>query len=98
MNTVTVRGVLKTCPATGARKWAGYVSEDTEVPAGLVAASIEVLDPEDQTGNRWILAVSEPLTPLDSATLDALAQGDAVRLAKSKLTDADLAALGLTRE
>lgn len=97
MQTVTVRGVLRTCECTGVKKFAGYVAEGVVVPEPLIETPVLVLDPEDNTGNRWILAFPDAVGVLSEGDLTTLASEEPHRQAVSKLTDAELTALGLTR-
>ena len=97
MQKITVRGILKSS-CTGGKTWAGYVSEAEEVPAGLVETPVEVLDPEDGSGNVWVLAHPDGIPLLASQDLTDLSASEVARAAKAKLTDEELAALGLTRD
>ena len=98
MQKVTIFGVLQSSSTTfGAKEWAGWALEETVIPEGLVKTPVEVLDPEDSSGDRWVLANPDPLVLLDEAALAAVSEGELARIAKSKLTDAELAAIGVTR-
>lgn len=96
MVVTTVNGVLKHCSTTGSLIFVGYTTEES-VP-GLVISPVSVLDPEDATDTRWVLAMPTSIGLLDTAALEALSDGEITRIALAKLTDAEVAALGLTRE
>lgn len=92
---VTLNGVLKT-EANNSKSWVGYTTE----PAieGLLITPVDMLDPEDGTANRWVLACPTPVTLLGNTALDALKEGELRRATLAKLSDEEVAALGLTRE
>lgn len=95
MQKVTVNGVLKT-QCDGSRVWAGYTTEEA-VP-GLHVAPVDMLDPEDATDARWVLANPEPVHLLTIQELETLSAGELRRSTLAKLTDAELASIGVTRE
>lgn len=92
---VTLNGVVKT-EADGSKTWAGYTTE-TSVP-GLVVTPVDMLDPEDSTDTRWVLAFPTAVHLLSAQDLEDLQQGELRRATIAKLTDSELEALGLTRE
>lgn len=94
----TVLGVLECCARTGTNLFAGYVNDDDTLPEGTRTTPVEVLDPEDGSGELWILAVTTPITHLDTTELEDVIAKDVARKAKAKLTDEELSALGLTRD
>lgn len=94
MQRVTLYGVIKT-EADGSKSWAGYTTE-TSVP-GLVVTPVDMLDPEDGSDNRWVLAFPTAVQSLDSAALETLKDGELRRATLAKLSDAELAVLGLIR-
>jgi hypothetical protein len=92
---VTLYGVLKT-EANGARTWAGYTTEPTI--EGLIVQAVDMLDPEDGTANRWVLAAPSAVTLLSEEAITALKAGEKRRATIAKLTNEELEALGLSRE
>lgn len=96
MLVTTVNGVLRHCSLTGNLVLAGYTTE--EAVSGLVVSPLSALDPEDATDARYALAQVEPLHLLDTNALTALSAGEVRRLAVAKLTDAELATLGVERD
>jgi len=95
MQKVTVNGVLKT-EANGQRSWAGYTTESSV--EGLLVSPVDMLDLEDGSDERWVLAAPAPVPLLDQTALDDLRAGELRRATIASLTDAQLEALGLTRE
>ena len=91
----TVNGVLKHCATTGALVFAGYTKE--KAIEGLNVSPVAVYDPEDGSDNRWVLTMDTPIAPLTAPEIDTLRTGEAARIALAKLTDEEVAALGLTR-
>lgn len=92
---VTLKGVLKT-EANGARTWVGYTNEENI--EGLQIYPIDMLDPEDGTDNRWVLAAPEAVTLLTETDINNLKAGELRRATLAKLSDSEITALGLTRE
>jgi hypothetical protein len=97
MQKITVRGIVKACPYSG-RTWAGYVAEGVVVPGNLTETPVEVLDPQDGSGNYWVLAHPVTIGLIDGAGLTALSANELRRQTIAKLSDAELTSLGLTRE
>lgn len=96
MVVTTVNGVLKHCSQTGNLVFVGYTTE--AAVAGLTVSPVQVLDPEDESGDRWVLAMSTSIGLLDTTALNTLRDGEARRIALAKLADAEVTILGLTRE
>ena len=96
MQVRTVNGVLKHCATTGTLTWCGYTT--AESIAGLTVSPVSVLDPEDGSGNVYVLAMTGPLSLLDETAATALVAGEARRQVVAKLSDAELALLSITRE
>ena len=96
MVVTTVNGVLKHCSSTGNLIFVGYTTE--AAVSGLTVSPVTVIDMEDSTSNRWVLAMPTSIGLLDTAELDTLRDGEARRVALAKLTDAEVALLALTRE
>ena len=96
MQKIVVRGVCRT-NADGSRPFVGYLPADSEPPEGLMSCMCEMIDPEDGTPSYWVLAGCDRVPLLTPEDIDDLRSGEVARLAKAKLTDAELAALGLTR-
>lgn len=92
---VTLNGVLKT-EANGTRSWAGYTTES--VVEGLVVTPVDMLDPEDGSNSRWVLAFPTSVSLLDETALESLRDGELRRATLAKLTDVEVSALGLVRE
>jgi len=97
MQKVTVRGVYRTEP-NGSTTVVGYLPAESPAPEGLTSHPMEMVDPEDETPTFWVLACCDRVPLLDTEALDALRDGELARQVKAKLTDAELTALGLTRE
>jgi hypothetical protein len=57
-----------------------------------------VLDPEDESGNVYVLMTNGPISLLDETAVTALVAGEARRQVVAKLSDAELALLSITRE
>lgn len=93
---VTLNGVLKTEANNNSKSWVGYTTESAI--EGLIVTPVDMLDPEDGTANRWVLACPIAITLLDNTDLDALKEGELRRATLAKLSDEELAALGLKRE
>lgn len=97
MQVQTVKGILQTT-AHGGYQFAGWVSDETTIPEGVRTSPVQVLNLEDNTTNRWVIAMNDPIAQLDTTALNTIAEGEVARAAKAKLTDEELAALGLTRD
>lgn len=96
MQVVSVKAILKT-ESNGTRTWVGWAEESTPVPEGLQTGILSAIDMQDASGERWLL-ISPTATPLfDEAALVALGNGECSRIARSKLSDKELAELGLSR-
>jgi hypothetical protein len=91
----TIRVVLETCPITGVQKIMGYTNEEST--GVLQSYPMDAINPEDGTTGRYILAVPTAVPLLDAAALTAAADENARHVALAKLTDEDLAVLGLSR-
>jgi hypothetical protein len=94
---VTIQGVLRTCPKTGARIWAGWTTEET-APEGLLLSPVDALEPGDGSTVRWLLMGSAAVPQLDAAAMATMSADEPRRCAVAKLSDAELATTGLTRE
>jgi hypothetical protein len=94
-----VVGVLQKCSRSGGDLVVGYIEAETTPPEGTrTLPDLEVLDPEDGSNTAWILAFPVPVPLLSEQDMTDILAGEAARRAKAKLTDADLDALGLTRD
>ena len=96
MQVVSVKAIMKT-ESDGTLTWIGWTNEEN-IPEGLRSATLDALDMQDASGNRWLLATPTIAGLLDAAALTALSDGELRRIALSKLCDAELAALSLSRE
>lgn len=96
MQVVSVKAIMKT-ESNGTLTWIGWTTEES-IPEGLRSATLDALDMEDASGNRWLLAAPAIAGFLDAAALTTLSEGELRRVALSKLCDAELAALSLSRE
>lgn len=96
MRVIPVTAILRT-NTDGIQAWVGWVQNDTAVPESLMTARFDALDLEDGSNMVWLLAVPQSV-PLFDVTAMANLEGDEVRCkAISKLTDVELASLGLVR-
>jgi hypothetical protein len=77
-------------------EFAGFVEDDVEIPAGINAFPMNVLDLED--GQFYILAGSDPVRALSADAVQTLGAEESKRKALSHLTDEDVVALGTSRE
>ena len=81
----------------GQQCYCGTIGLEDATPEGLKAYELDVIDPEDDTG-VYILAWPTILTTLTPEEIVVIQDGETQRIAKSKLTDAELTSLGLTRD
>ena len=81
----------------GQQCYCGTIGLEDPTPDGLKAYELDVVDPEDDTG-VYVLAWPTILVPLTSEEITTIQDGEIQRIAKSKLSDAELTSLGLTRD
>jgi hypothetical protein len=97
MRVVTITSILKT-ECDGRRSWVGWVKEGVEIPQGVQTATLDALDLEDGSNELWLLAFPTAVTLFNEDDVTRLRDGESRRCALAKLTDADLEAIGLSRE
>lgn len=91
----TVKVVLETCSTTGGGRIVGYTTEEST--GSLQSYPMDAINPQDGSSSRYILAVPEAVPLLDAAAISALCAEDVRHAALARLSDAELAALGLKR-
>lgn len=97
MQKVTIRVVMKTAATHGGGNIiAGYVASDADV-GHLRSFDIDAIDPQDGTALRWVLAAPDAIPALNAEAITALCTEDCRNTALSRLSDEDVAALGLSR-
>ena len=81
----------------GQQYYCGTIGSEDATPEGLRAFDLDVLDPEDNTG-VYVLGWPTILTAVTPEEIVVIQDGETQRIAKSKLTDAELTSLSLTRD
>lgn len=97
MATVETKRCLMIVNCCGNRVCAGILPDGLDVPEGLGdVASALVLNTGD--GSLYLLAQQDVVSTLDTSALDALSAGALRRATVGKLSDAELAVLGVPRD
>lgn len=96
MATVEIKRGVICSNCYGGLSVSGVVADDVVLPEGLTESTVLVLDMGD--GDFYLLASPAPIQMKDAKVLDALAAGELRRTAVGKLSDVELAALGVPRD